>query len=436
LFTALKIAGVVKDFDTKGREAWGLVPSALVVSRDVVQLNCSCCREVVRAPADQGWQWRNAPCLSLRCEGRYQEVDNMATWRWENMDIARVQGAEHTGLLSREDREATEKSFYRGNQPWNINLLSATPTLEMGIDVGDLSTVLLCSVPPAQANYLQRIGRAGRKDGNALNITVAEGNPHDQFFFEEPLEMMQGQVQAPGVFLNATAILERQLAAFCMDNWVKTGVPESAICKNVKQMLDELEFGRKSGFPYNLLRYIEQHHAEIAAQFTAIFPDLAAETRQQLLSYLQGAPGQRSLVQRIEEALKLLVEDRKSLRSRIDKLKRSIDKLENAPRDQNFDSDMRELTSERQALMALVNQINNKQTLNFLTDEGLLPNYAFPEAGITLRSVLWRRKEGGEAREYQNTTFEYERPASTALAELAPLNNFYAGGHKVEIEQI
>ena len=45
-------------------------------------------------------------------------------------------------------------------------------------------------------------------------------------------------------------------------------------------------------------------------------------------------------------------------------------------------------------------------------------------------------QDGGETREYQNTTYEYERPASTALAELAPLNNFYAGGHKVEIEQI
>lgn len=97
-------------------------------------------------------------------------------------------------------------------------------------------------------------------------------------------------------------------------------------------------------------------------------------------------PGQRSLVQRIEEALKLLVEDRKSLRSRIDKLKRSIDKLDSDPHDQNFDSDMRELTSERQALMALVNQINNKQTLNFLTDEGLLPNYAFRRP--VLRCVL------------------------------------------------
>ncbi|MGU0162005.1 hypothetical protein ACVXHB_30250 [Escherichia coli] len=41
-------------------------------------------------------------------------------------------------------------------------------------------------------------------------------------------------------------------------------------------------------------------------------------------------------MQRIEEALKLLVENRKSLRSRIDKLKRSIDKLENAPRDRKL----------------------------------------------------------------------------------------------------
>ncbi|NHX34805.1 hypothetical protein HA388_32885, partial [Escherichia coli] len=76
-------------------------------------------------------------------------------------------------------------------------------TLEMGIDIGGLSSVLLCSVPPAQANYLQRIGRAGRKDGNAFNMTVAEGNPHDLFYYQEPLEMMAGSVTAPGVYLDA-----------------------------------------------------------------------------------------------------------------------------------------------------------------------------------------------------------------------------------------
>ena len=39
---------------------------------------------------------------------------------------------------------------------WDPNVLSCTPTLEMGIDIGDLSTVILCSMPPAQAQFLQR----------------------------------------------------------------------------------------------------------------------------------------------------------------------------------------------------------------------------------------------------------------------------------------
>ncbi|MFV2133329.1 hypothetical protein ACNIS6_26370, partial [Escherichia coli] len=77
-------------------------------------------------------------------------------------------------------------------------------------------------------NDSHRLARPGRKERNATTMTEPEGNPHDQFFIEEPLEMLQGQVQAPGVFLTAPAILERQLAAFCMQNWVKTGVPEAA----------------------------------------------------------------------------------------------------------------------------------------------------------------------------------------------------------------
>ena len=60
-------------------------------------------------------------------------------------------------------------------KPWYANLLSCTPTLEMGIDIGDLSSTFLCSVPPSQSNYLQRIGRAGRQDGNAFVLTVAAG---------------------------------------------------------------------------------------------------------------------------------------------------------------------------------------------------------------------------------------------------------------------
>ena len=48
-----------------------------------------------------------------------------------------------------------------GTDPGAPNVLVATPTLEMGIDIGDLSTVLLASLPRTVASYLQRVGRAG-----------------------------------------------------------------------------------------------------------------------------------------------------------------------------------------------------------------------------------------------------------------------------------
>src|SRR5918999_4645502 len=139
--------------------------------------------------------------------------------RYREGDIRRVIAAEHTGLLERDDREKLEERFKASGadaKPWYENLLSATPTLEMGVDIGSLSSLLLCSVPPTQASYLQRVGRAGRRDGNALTTTLAEGNsPHDLYFFEDVREMIAGEVTPPGIFLKAAEVLRRQLAAFC-----------------------------------------------------------------------------------------------------------------------------------------------------------------------------------------------------------------------------
>ena len=102
-------------------------------------------------------------------------------------------------------------------------MLSCTPTLEMGIDIGDLSTVILSSIPPAQAQYAQRAGRGGRKDGNALTVAIANAKPHDLYFYEDPMEMIAGEVVPPKVFLRASAVLSRQFTAYCMDCWVKGG---------------------------------------------------------------------------------------------------------------------------------------------------------------------------------------------------------------------
>ena len=96
---------------------------------------------------------------------------------------------EHTGLLERNDREELNACLkeVEMRKPWDTNLLSCTPTLEMGIDIGDLSTIVLCNILPTHGSILQRAGRAGRKDGNSLSIVVANARPHDLYFYAEPL---------------------------------------------------------------------------------------------------------------------------------------------------------------------------------------------------------------------------------------------------------
>src|SRR5699024_11957674 len=87
-------------------------------------------------------------------------------------DMRRVVAREHTSLLATADRLRYETAFKNSAQaPGSLNVLVATPTLEMGIDIGDLSTVLLASVLRTVASYLQRVGRAGRQTGNALDVT-------------------------------------------------------------------------------------------------------------------------------------------------------------------------------------------------------------------------------------------------------------------------
>jgi DEAD/DEAH box helicase domain-containing protein len=85
-------------------------------------------------------------------------------------------------------------------------------------------------------------------------------------------------------------------------------------------------------------------------------------------------------------------------------------------------------------------RLNKQETLNFFTDEGLLPNYAFPEEGATLRSVIFRSDAalGGDGadREFIKREYEYQRPAQAALTELAPDSVFYAGNRKVKITRV
>ncbi len=429
----------------KGDIIWGIRPEALRIETEVYRHRCRKCGHLISSTSHERHFWEGAPCLRFRCEGIYTEEPAAQRDYYRSLystgDVERIVAEEHTGLLERDVREALEKRFKAEERaPWDPNVLSCTPTLEMGIDIGNLSSVILCSVPPTQASYLQRIGRAGRRDGNSLNMTVANARPHDLYFFARPEKMIMGCVESPGVFLEASAVLERQFTAFCFDRWVEVGITASMLPNQIRFVLSNLEKVDVQKFPHNILHFIETTQSELFARFLDLFPDLSPESRDHLRKFVQGdSKFQGSLAYRIMEGLHSLNKERESLRRKVRTIGERIHQKEASPvKDKNYDQDLAELMRERSALQKIIFHISEKNTFNFFTDEGLLPNYAFPEAGVVLRSVIYRRKEKLDPghSSYETNVFEYERPAVSAIVELAPSNRFYATGRRVRVDQI
>ncbi len=432
----------------KNISVYGLKDNFVSISKDVVQVKCSKCGNKHSVSRSQFEKWNSMPCFNIHCDGEYLVDDKSSNFfgrLYSNGDVFRVFSSEHTGLQDGEAREKVEKSFKKKRDEqkrWDINLLSCTPTLEMGIDIGDLSSVLLCSVPPTQAQFMQRIGRPGRRDGNAISAVVTNAEAHDLYFYEDPMEMLAGNIKPPTIFLNASAVLERQFTAFCFDNWIKRENGKNKVPKELSLILNNVEKKNDLIFPYNFLKFIRMNLTSLLKDFLYIFSkDLSDNSKERIRAFAQGKDNEEGNIDyKIICAFKGIREERESIKKEIDKLKKEIDKLKEKPLDESTEKEINDLKSLRENLQDVVKNINTKNLYNFLSDEGLLPNYAFPEAGIILKSFINRKFNKGDDKNldkgFKRYIYEYNRPANSAISEFAPGNSFYAEGRKVTIDRI
>ncbi len=424
---------------TPKHSVWGIEPNALKITTKVRLYSCAKCSYEVSVPQRDEDIWQGMPCLKYKCDGELQvQPDRKIDYYralYGSGDVCRFVPKEHTALLTGEQREEVEKNFMREDQhPWDPNIVSCTPTLELGIDIGDLSTVFLCSVPPSQANYVQRIGRAGRQNGNSFGFSMAANKAHDLYFFAEPDQMIGGEVQVPGVFLKALGVLRRQMAAYSMDMWV-AHTKKAIVPKKLRSVLGALKNHTNELFPWNWLHFTEAHAETLTKGFYELFRDLKnPEILKSATHFFSPeTTSHPQLRKMVVDALQEKYDTRKDLNNRIQRLDRRIEELDKAPQDENYEDERNKLVHHRRALRSLRFQIGEVDVFNFLSDEGILPNYAFPQSNATLQSIILRSKKSGDDKPQPNS---FGRPGDRAIREFAPGNYFYANEKKVRIDGV
>ncbi|MEV6078700.1 DEAD/DEAH box helicase [Streptomyces sp. NPDC052069] len=340
--------------------------------------------------------------------------------------------AEHTGLLSRGKRERVEDAFRNGGGFNDPNVLSCTPTLEMGIDIGDLSAVVLGALPRRPANYAQQAGRAGRRTGNAFLLTIPDRRRRDLYFLDRPRDMIDGRIVPPGSYLSAIEILRRQYTAHLLDLAARgrllreDGRPLAALSRRV----DEL-FG-PSGYLADFTDAALAHGEELVAGFLALFPTGVSDTaKAELEKY--AVRGIRSAIEKAEREWE---RENQKLRTRIRTIRSAIDELKDGNDEQA--STKAELEAELGAISKQGATRQRQPAQTVLCDLGLLPNYALIDATTTLdATVFWPEGTTPEGRpRYKSKSFSHGRPRGFALSELAPGNTFYAEGYKHRITGI
>ena len=385
--------------------------------------------------------WLGSRCLRYGCLGEYVPDDRDYSEDYYRKLYSydrpgQVIATEHTGALSRPEREGVERKFRRRDpdrDPFDPNVLVCTPTLELGIDIGDLSAVLLASVPTAPANYAQRVGRAGRRSGNAFIGAVVPRGARELYFFHEPEAMLAGRIIPPGCYLDAVEILRRQYTAFLFDRaadrslWKGTLWPEQSWMPPRIGMLFGPGFA-DDGWLRRLLDVAKQRHVELAAQFVSLFPGMAESSRENLEAFARNG---------IEEAFGNAAVDfrarRESLQKRLREISRAFDELGGPSSDSERSKLKRELYAERREVRKRLDAFTEENSLSALVRLGLLPNYTLIDDSVYLDAELWWQNPDGT---FEQEPLTFRRGAVPALVELAPGNTFYAAGSKLIVDQL
>jgi ATP-dependent helicase YprA (DUF1998 family) len=410
---ALREAGQAHDLESVKRALgrvwdWLIDPEVgLLVGREVGQYQLALHRLSYDTPED-GWMQcdrcqrmrhgaPSLPCPAARCGGTFQPMERSQlvernyyhyVFR-QGMQPMRVE--EHTAQLDPKRAQEYQEKFKDGD----INVLSCSTTFEMGIDLGDLQVVVMNNVPPNVANYRQRAGRAGRRaGGTAFIVTWAQDRPHDQIYYEQPTDIIRGQVRIPRLTLRNPEIRRRHLNAVLLSDFLRWLHGQNASDLNrVGAFFDEQASGG---------RHYDRLDDWLAARRLAL---------KEILDAIAGMIGDDLPPEKVQAAFRRdLAEAEAFQRASSTHYKKEIDEAKReyaAASGTEADNQ----NKRRQNAEGLLKRLHNEQLIDWLSGRGVLPSYSFPLYTVELELPPAKQ---------DTVKLRLQRDLSRAITEFAP----------------
>ena len=355
-------------------------------------------------------------------------------YRTNFQNIKPIEGREHTGQISNEKRKLREEEFREGK----IGALFCSPTMELGIDISDLSIVHMRNVPPSPANYAQRSGRAGRSGQAALVLVYCSNfSAHDRHYFKNSTQMVAGSVTAPRMdlineelllsHLNASILTRKPLSVLNNSLGDLVDIKNSDALPLKQEIIDTLHISdeEKALILRNYKKVIEDSYFknELVKRKPSWFTDswikLNIDSFQQ--SFDSSLDRWRKLYKAAQNQIKVatsIIENRVY--------------ADNHKKKQEAYKSLRQAERQRDLLLnePTDGKKNNKDQSEFypyryLAAEGFLPGYNFTR--LPIRSFMESEDGGGEY---------ISRARFISLNEFGPRNVIYHDGAKYRIDRM